>query len=451
MPVPATQLIAEGFGVADGSKTYPIPVASQIGIVNGAASFTDGFPPLTRTQISAGGIPPNGEDVNGILYMATANLALLCSGQYPGFDAAQATAIGGYAVGAMVERADGTGTWINTVNANTTNPDNDAPVSNGWVPGYNYGVGAVNFAPGGVNVPLGMGPASKQIIVIQGALTSTLQVMFPHLIGAWIIVNSTTGGQTVNVTMAGSSSAITIPAGGYAQPYGVIGDGVNLYPNTVSTAGLAPLANPVLTGTPQAPTAPGGSNTTQIATTQFTQGAIAAGIAGLAPLASPTFSGSPTVPTPAPGSNNALIADTAFVQAAIAAADFAPINSPSFTGAPRAPTQASTDNSTLLATTAFVQAAAGGSVIRATNGRVVMPGGLILQWGQTPSSGGGEIQNQTSSLPFANPTATLFVTMIADGGTPVFVQSWTASTFTWGTGYTGGRATTKNYVFAIGY
>lgn len=36
----------------------------------------------------------------------------------------------------------------------------------------------------------------------------------------------------------------------------------------------APLANPVLTGTPKAPTAPSGNNTTQIATTAFTQAAV---------------------------------------------------------------------------------------------------------------------------------------------------------------------------------
>ena len=51
MPVSSTTLISEGFGTSDSGKTYPIPVPSQIAITPGAASFTDGFPPLTRTPL----------------------------------------------------------------------------------------------------------------------------------------------------------------------------------------------------------------------------------------------------------------------------------------------------------------------------------------------------------------------------------------------------------------
>jgi hypothetical protein len=44
---------------------------------------------------------------------------------------------------------------------------------------------------------------------------------------------------------------------------------------------VAPLASPALTGTPTAPTASGGTNTTQIATTAFVQSAVSAAVAGL--------------------------------------------------------------------------------------------------------------------------------------------------------------------------
>lgn len=47
---------------------------------------------------------------------------------------------------------------------------------------------------------------------------------------------------------------------------------------------LAPLASPALTGTPTAPTATGGTNTTQLATTAFVA-------TGFAPIASPNFTG----------------------------------------------------------------------------------------------------------------------------------------------------------------
>lgn len=116
---------------------------------------------------------------------------------------------------------------------------------------------------------------------------------------------------------------------------------------TASEAGLAPLASPALTGTPTAPTASPGTNTTQIASTAFT----AAAVSGLAPLASPAFTGTPTVPTATLGTNNTQAASTAFV---IANGGGAPINSPAFTGVPTVPTAALNTNTTQIADTAFV-------------------------------------------------------------------------------------------------
>lgn len=68
--------------------------------------------------------------------------------------------------------------------------------------------------------------------------------------------------------------------------------------------GAAPLASPVFTGTPTAPTASAGTNTTQVSTTAFTTAAVAvettraeAAEALKAPIASPTFTGTITAPT----------------------------------------------------------------------------------------------------------------------------------------------------------
>lgn len=68
-----------------------------------------------------------------------------------------------------------------------------------------------------------------------------------------------------------------------------------------------------------------------------------------APLTSPSFTGTPTAPTATVGDNSTQIATTAFVLA-----NSAPLASPSFTGVPLAPTQALGNNSTAIATTAFV-------------------------------------------------------------------------------------------------
>lgn len=79
------------------------------------------------------------------------------------------------------------------------------------------------------------------------------------------------------VTTSGSPSTGTPTefAGASSIKNGVLADFV--------TFGLAPLASPTLTGTPAAPTASAGTNTTQIATTAFTTTAINNAIAGVNP------------------------------------------------------------------------------------------------------------------------------------------------------------------------
>ena len=79
----------------------------------------------------------------------------------------------------------------------------------------------------------------------------------------------------------------------------------------------ANLASPTFTGTPKAPTASAGTNTTQIATTAFVKTAVTNGTADLAPKASPALTGTPTAPTAAAGTNTTQIATTAFVKTAV--------------------------------------------------------------------------------------------------------------------------------------
>ena len=95
--------------------------------------------------------------------------------------------------------------------------------------------------------------------------------------------------------------------------------------NNIVTA-VATKANslsPTFTGTPAAPTATAGTNTTQLATTAFVTAAIAvedAVVALKAPLASPTFTGVPLVPTASVNTNTTQAASTAFVLAQAASA-----------------------------------------------------------------------------------------------------------------------------------
>lgn len=120
---------------ADSGAKNTIPVASQIGIVNGAASYTDGFPPLTMTPIAAGGIPPAGQDFNGILNALSAHTTFQNAGGKYRFDSALSTAIGGYPAGFVLQDDAGVNEYVNILAGNTTN-FNSTPASIGvsWIP-----------------------------------------------------------------------------------------------------------------------------------------------------------------------------------------------------------------------------------------------------------------------------------------------------------------------------
>lgn len=91
--------------------------------VSGAAGYDLGFPPVTMTPPEAGGIPPQGQDFNGILNAVTTILRYFQAGGLPGFDAALATTIGGYTKGAIVIGTDGTTLWQNKLDGNTEDPN----------------------------------------------------------------------------------------------------------------------------------------------------------------------------------------------------------------------------------------------------------------------------------------------------------------------------------------
>lgn len=108
-----------------------IPEASQIGIQNCAASLTDGFPPLTFTPSVAGGCPPFGQDLNGILKQITQWSQWVQAGGAVFYDSAFAASIGGYPKGAILASTIVPGyRWLSTAENNSTDPDAGGA---GWV------------------------------------------------------------------------------------------------------------------------------------------------------------------------------------------------------------------------------------------------------------------------------------------------------------------------------
>lgn len=133
MPAATPTRIVEPFAVNAGAGFIqnPIPVASQLPANPGRASFNDGFTPLNMTPVASGGIPPAGKDMNGILFMISAHTAALNAGQWYQYDATLSAAIGGYAIGAILQQAaDPNAFWISVVNNNVTDPDTGGA---GWM------------------------------------------------------------------------------------------------------------------------------------------------------------------------------------------------------------------------------------------------------------------------------------------------------------------------------
>lgn len=207
------------FAVSGSKRT--IPVASQIGVTPGAASFTDGFPPLTFTPLAGGGIPPAGQDFNGVLNAITAIQQWQAAGGSFTYNSAWSTANNGYPQGAVILRADGTGYWFNTTDNNTADPDGATPT--GWVPEWQYGITAVSGLTN-ANVTLTSLQYGRSIITLAGALTGNVQIILPALLDQWLIANNTSGAFTVTVKTAAGTGQI-VPQG---RSLNVWGDGTNI-------------------------------------------------------------------------------------------------------------------------------------------------------------------------------------------------------------------------------
>lgn len=136
--VPTPQYpIVEVFGknaVIPADITLPIPIPSQIDILPGAASFTDGFPSTTRIQPESGGAYAYGQDITGILSMLSQYARTAQAGQLIPFSGVAAAYFGGYAVGARVSSVVVSGlTWTNWQDGNAHDPDVDPT---GWAASY---------------------------------------------------------------------------------------------------------------------------------------------------------------------------------------------------------------------------------------------------------------------------------------------------------------------------
>jgi hypothetical protein len=204
--------------------------------------------------------------------------------------------------------------------------------------------------------------ARNQVIVLTGTNTAQRNLIAPLVEKTYMVKNSTTGGFAVQI-IGSSGTGVIVPNGATLAVYC---DGTNFFPlntgaggnffvsgnlsvtgtttltgalagSTAAFSGAISSVSPAFTGIPTAPTAAGGTNTTQIATTAFVQSATGVlgtmstqnannvnitggsitGSYGLtaanATNVTGTIASGVTATTQAPGTNNTTVATTAFV------------------------------------------------------------------------------------------------------------------------------------------
>jgi hypothetical protein len=126
-----------------------------------------------------------------------------------------------------------------------------------------HGVLAKNVA-GGANVTLTADEASYAILVLTGAITANIDVIVPATAHNFVVLNQTTGAYTLRIKTA-AGTGVYVKQGKNLE---LVCDGTNVLQATTDFTDTA------LTGTPTAPTAAIGDNSTQLVNTSFLQNTI---------------------------------------------------------------------------------------------------------------------------------------------------------------------------------
>lgn len=204
-------VMVKPFGVDAGPDfiTFPIPTDSQIPVTPGAASLTDGFPPLNmQDPASQGGVPPFGQDMNGILYWLASYCVWLQAGGGFYYSAEFATENGGYDVGATLQSTTNDALqWLNTVAANMTDPD-DPDYASGWIAltaGGEYLSVAVSAGTTHDFNPAGLTPAVSYLDLDTTAGNATITGVDGGFNGRRLVITNT-GANLLDLSTVSSSA-----------------------------------------------------------------------------------------------------------------------------------------------------------------------------------------------------------------------------------------------------
>jgi hypothetical protein len=392
---------------AGGGYIRTIPVGSQIGIVGGQASLTDGFVPLNATLRSAGGIPPDIKDMNGILFEITALQQWLAGGGLPAYDATFQSGAGGYPNGAVILNASKTAFWKSTADNNMTNPDTGGA---GWSL---------------MNQPWLYSDAGGTVNAITGTFTPTLLTLTD---GLTVTVHVTaTNNSTIPTFQADATTAHTIVkgAGNPLQPGDLLGMMILTYDLTNTRWVLHNPCTPVTTS-------PSYSKVSVLTTTTVLDN---------------TYSGAVIVSNAAGTSNYTLPAANSckagtvieflnvnFGSSSVIRAGADTITAGGTTGLTTSPVMLNGDMVRFTTDGASVWYCVGGNMqikyaaawgsSNANPGYLKMPNGIIMQWGQVTNS--GTPGNPTAvTFPIAFPVSQLVIMNTAAVASATAQSAWT--------------------------
>ena len=137
---------------ADSGAKNSIPVADASPL----ASYTYGFPDVTMHPLPADGgdgVPPAGEDFNGILFDLSGHILWMNAGGRYTYDASLVAATTGYPLGAVLQSNDGLCEYVSLIANNTHNPNTFSNIGPYWAyyGGSNVMNGSYAVATGSAN------------------------------------------------------------------------------------------------------------------------------------------------------------------------------------------------------------------------------------------------------------------------------------------------------------
>lgn len=203
MPTPLTRPLNLKLPFSASGAKNAIP---ELATGSNLASYQTGFPPICSLPLSAGGIPPEGDDFNGILFNVSAHTLWVNAGGQYRFDAAVSTFIGGYPTGMVLQNNAGTASYVSLVDNNTTD-FNTTPSSIGvtWGAYSSSAFAGLTITTTGGITTLNAAQLSANVLVIAGNLTSDSTIVVPAALGLYFIVNKTVGAFNVNVIATGGA------------------------------------------------------------------------------------------------------------------------------------------------------------------------------------------------------------------------------------------------------